>query len=329
MKRAIHYDIGDPSKVLTVEDVDPIAPCEGEAQVEVLASPINPSDLLKIAGRYGVQPKLPEVPGGEAIGRVVEVGTGVSDLTVGQQVLIAAPVGKWQQVVTVPTRGLIPLPDGGDPQQLSMLAVNPMTALLMIEGFVDLQPGDWIVQSAANSAVGNYMIQLAKQRGVKTVNVVRRSGLTETLKALGADTVVVADEDLTEKIKVATGGEPVRLAIDPVGGATFSALVASLAPGGTGVSYGVLAGEPAPIDLGSLISNDIHVRGFWLYRWYQTASTEAKQSALGKLVPLILQGVLHTPVAKTFGIDEVSQAVALAAEGERDGKIMLLPNGSF
>ena len=89
-------------------------------------------------------------------------------------------------------------------EQLAMSAVNPLTALLMLNSFTDLEAGQWIVQSAANSAVGGYVIQLAKQRGIKTVNVVRREGLAEDLMAKGADVVLIDGPDLAAQIALAT-----------------------------------------------------------------------------------------------------------------------------
>lgn len=326
MKQAIYHEMGNPADVLKLEDVIAIEPAAGEARVEVLASPINPADLLKISGRYGQMPTLPEVPGGEGLGRVAEVGDGVEHLQPGQLVLIAIPVGKWQQSITAPAAGLVPLPDG-DIQQLSMLAVNPMTALLILQDFVDLEPGDWIVQSAANSAVGSYVIQLARQMGVKTINVVRRNGLEDDILALGGDAVVVAGETMAEDIKAAAGGAPIKMAIDAVAGDTFSGLAEALTYGGTIVSYGALSLEAATLSAPSIIFNDVRVRGFWLAKWYETASLEAKQAAFGKLVPMIMSGALKTKVAKTFTLDEIHEAVKFAGEGERGGKVLLLPNG--
>ena len=100
-------------------------------------------------------------------------------------------------------------------EQLSMSVVNPITALLMITSFVELKEGDWLVQSAANSAVGGYVIQLARQRGIKTVNIVRRDGLTDDLIAKGADVVLVDGSDLAAKIASATNDASIALALDP------------------------------------------------------------------------------------------------------------------
>ena len=125
-----------------------------------------------------------------------------------------------------------------------MLAVNPPTAHLLLASIVDLEPGEWVIQNAASSAVGRYVIQLAKARGLRTVNVVRRDGLAESLQALGADVVEVDDEDLAERVVAATDVATIRLALDATAGSSTMRLAACAANGATIVNYGALTLQP-------------------------------------------------------------------------------------
>jgi NADPH:quinone reductase-like Zn-dependent oxidoreductase len=211
-------------------------------------------------------------------------------------------------------------------EQLSMSAVNPLSALLMLTSFVELKEGDWIVHSAANSAVGGYIIQLAKQRGIKTVNIVRREGLAEDLKSKGADVVLIDGPDLAEQIASATGNAPVSLGIDAVGGETFTRLAQSLENGGTMVSYGVLSGKAVTFSPVITIFNDVRIRGFWLSAWFKTASMEQKQAAFGQVIPLIASGALKANVDSRFSVAEIKQAVTRAAQRGRNGKVLIVPN---
>ena len=322
--------IGNPAEVLEIkyEKAQPLG--AGDIRVEVLAAPINPSDLLQIAGKYGVDPVLPYRPGSEGVGRVLEVSAEVKHITVGQLVLLASG-GTWTEEIVAPATGFLPLPNLGPVnatmiEQLAMSAVNPLTALLMLNSFTDLEEGQWIVQSAANSAVGGYVIQLAKQRGIKTVNVVRREGLAEDLMAKGADVVLIDGPDLAAQIALATDNAPIALALDPVGGKTFTRLADSLGYGGTLVAYGVLSGQPASVNTGNVIFNDISLRGFWLYKWYQTADMKTKQATFGQIIPLIAQGVLKANVDSRFSIDQIEEAVSRAAAPGRNGKVLIVPN---
>ena len=323
-------EIGNPADVLTVKEAPSQALKAGDVRVRVLAAPINPSDLLQISGQYGVAAVLPAKAGSEGVGRVVEVTPEASYLKVGQLVLILGG-GTWRDEVVAPEAGFLPLPDMGPLapeviEQLGMSVVNPVTALLMLDSFVELSKGQWIVQSAANSAVGGYVIQLAKQRGIKTVNVVRREGLAEELHAKGADVVLIDGPDLATQIMNATGGEPVALALDPVGGDTYTRLTNSLAESGTIVAYGMLSGKPATLNTGMAIFKDIRNRSFWLAKWYERATLAEKQAAFGNIIPLIASGVLKANVDSRFPVGDIKAAVTRAAQDGRNGKVLVVPS---
>ena len=206
-----------------------------------------------------------------------------------------------------------------------MAVVNPLSALLMLNNFVDLKEGDWLVHSAANSAVGGYIIQLAKQRGIKTINVVRREGLADDLMAKGATVVLIDGPDLAEQIAKATDNTPVTLAIDAVSGETLSRLAQSLKTGGTLVSYGALSGEPASINPALTIFNDIRIRGFWLSKWFENAGMDDRQAAFGQIIPLIASGALKANVDSRFAVSEIKEAVTRASERGRNGKVLIVP----
>jgi trans-2-enoyl-CoA reductase len=322
--------MGDPAEVLEVKVDTPRSLKSGEARVKVLAAPIHPSNLLQISGNYGTDPALPSTPGSEGIGQVVEASAEAGHLAVGQLVLLAGG-GTWRDEIVAPAASFIPLPDLGTPgpeviEQLSMTTVNPLSALLMLTSFVDLKEGDWLVQSAANSAVGGYIIQLAKQRGIKTINVVRREGLAEDLMSKGADVVLIDGPELTAQIAGATENGRVSLAIDAVGGETFSRLAKSLGTGGTLVSYGVLSGKPATFNPAMAIFNDIRIRGFWLSKWFEVAGIAEKQAAFGQIIPLIASGQLKANIDSRFSVGEIKQAVSRAAQRGRNGKVLIVPN---
>ena len=328
-KYVTHSQLGNPVDVLEVKTEAYRALNSGEVRVKVLAAPINPSDLLQISGNYGVDPVLPARPGSEGVGRVTEVSPEAKNLKVGQLVLLASG-STWAEEIVAPAEGFLPLPNLGPIsaeviEQLAMTAVNPLTALLMLTSYGDIKEGQWIAQSAANSAVGGYVIQLAKQRGIKTVNIVRREGLADDLMAKGADVVLIDGPDLTAQIAKATDNAPIMLALDPVGGDTYGRLANSLGYGGTLVTYGVLSGKPATLDTGKVIFNDTRLRGFWLYKWYQTATMQEKQAAFGQVIPLIANGTLKANIDSRFTVDQIKQAVARAWEGGRNGKVLIVP----
>lgn len=313
-----------PQDVISAVELQLDAPAAGQVLLKVLAAPINPSDVLTLTGQYGILPPLPAIGGNEGVGRVEALGEGVSNLQVGQVVLLTPGTGTWVTHQLADAKRLIPLPEA-DPQQLAMLTVNPPTASLLLSEFGDLQPGDWVMQNAANSGVGSYLVQLAKIRGFKTINIVRRDSAIAGVQAEGGDVVLVDGPDLFKRVKQATGGANIKLAIDAVGGVSSSYLADCLGEGGTLVNYGLMSGEPCQVTSKALIFNNVSLRGFWLAKWFRTASQADQMKVFGELIQLIASGKLKSKIAATYSLEQIKEAVAAAASGERDGKILIVP----
>jgi NADPH:quinone reductase-like Zn-dependent oxidoreductase len=327
MKRAQYTQRGPvPQEFIEAVDFDLPPLATGEALVEVLAAPINPSDVLTLTGLYGLLPPLPAIGGNEGVGRVLELGPDTRGPAVGQTVLLPVGCGTWSTHVVVPAARLMPLPNDADPQQLAMMTVNPPTALLMLREFVDLQPGDWVIQNAANSGVGAYLVQIAKSRGLHTVNIVRRDSAVDGVRELGGDVVLVDGDKLAKRVSEATGGAAIRLGIDAVGGSATDRLASCLTEGGVLVNYGMMGGEACQVSPASIVFRDVSLRGFWLSRWFKQASAEQRAAVFGEVAKSIAEGRLHSPVAATYPIERIREAVTAAAAGEREGKILLVPS---
>jgi len=328
MKRARVSRFGKPSEVIELVDIDLPAPGPGEARIKIAASPINPADILKCRGHYGYGesvPKMPHWAGVEGAGHVVELGAGVDNVKVGDLVNLARVEGVWGEEVIVPAAQLNAFPTEADPLQVAMLTVNPPTAELMLTDFVDLEAGDWVIQNAANSAVGHHVIRLAKARGCKSINVVRRDALIAPLKSHGADVVVVDGDDLLDRVAAETGGALARLGIDAVGGAATARLAACLAPGGTVVNYGLLSGEDCRMPPRLLVFNGIALRGFILPGALAARSPADVGALYKRLLGQIMDGALAVDIEQTYPLDRIRDALDHAERGGRSGKILITP----
>ena len=324
MKAARFSKFGAPLEVIEVVDEEPGPLEQGEALLEVLATPINPSDLMTLQGLYGVLPKLPAVPGNEGVGRVVRV-EGAAPVKAGDIVFLPMGSGTWRTHMKAKAQRLLPVPPGADLLQMSMLSINPPTAELLLREFGKPRPGEWVMQNAANSAVGRYLITLAKQEGIKTINIVRRADVADELRALGADVVLEDGDRLTEKVREATGGEPVKLAIDAVGGSAALRLGEAVADGGTVVHYGCMSGKAPNLSPNALIFRNVSLRGFWLVHWLSKAPREEQVTLMLKLAKMIAKGTLNAPVDKTFPLENLREALTRSIEGGRQGKVLLTP----
>jgi len=188
-----------------------------------------------------------------------------------------------------------------------------------------LKPGEWLLQTAACSTLGRVVLQIARLRGFKTINVVRRREQVEELKALGADEVIcTTDENLNERVKEITGKARLTKAIDAVGGKTAAAVFQALGRGGVMLVYGLLSMEPMRIDGGRMIFTTTTIRGFWLSQWLGAASPERQQAVTGEMLRSMAANEIVPPVEAEYPLAEVLAAVAHAERPGRSGKVLLV-----
>jgi mitochondrial enoyl-[acyl-carrier protein] reductase / trans-2-enoyl-CoA reductase len=319
---AVYDTHGNPADVLRVESRPLPTPASGEAVVKMRAAPINPADLNQIEGKYPVRADLPATPGFEGAGVVVDLGGNVTNVAVGDVVILPHNVGTWRDAVAVKAEDLVVVPAGIQPVDAAMLKINPMTAWRLLHDYADLKKGDWLIQNAANSAAGRAVIQIAHELGYKTVNVVRRQELIDDLRAEGGDVVLVDGENLRDEVKAATGGAPIRLGLNAVGGDSALRLANCLAPESSLVTFGAMSLQPLKIPNGLLIFKDLRFRGIWINKWYDNAAQEQRMEAFRSLFEMAKRGLLRTKVERAYPLSDAKAAVAHAAQGKRSGKVI-------
>lgn len=325
LSKAVRYhSYGKPGEVLVLEEL-PLPRLKPEqVLIRMLASPINPSDIGSILGKYGTLKNLPAVAGLEGIGEIVEAGPEVENLKPGQRVRIPEEAGTWQEYCIVDAGSLRALPDNLPVETASMAAINPQTAICLLEEFVDLKPGDWIIQNGANSNLGIAVIQYARKLGVKTVNVVRRDSLREPLLELGADAVVTEDEPYVKKIGEITGGSGIRLALNSIGGQSALNLLNSLNDEGVHVTYGAMTFDAIRFPTRQLIFQQMQIRGFWLNKWKSGKAENEVRALDEKVYSLISDGTFRFPVEEKYSLSQFEQALGHNFK-PRLGKILLVP----
>jgi trans-2-enoyl-CoA reductase len=327
MKKVEIAAYGAPEAVAAcIEAPDVGAPGAGEVVFDVLAFPINPADILFCRGTYRLRPPLPATPGAECVGRIVAVGAGVSGLMPGDLV-INLERENWAQRRRVKADSVIPLPAGIALAQAAMLRINPPTALLLLTDNANLKPGDWVVQNVANSSVGRAVIVLAKERGLHTVNVVRRAEAAAGLREIGADAVLVDGDDLPERACAAAGGAPIRLGIDAIGGAATRRIGECVGEDGVVVSYGAMSGEDPVLGRTALNFRGVRLHGFNLGRALARRTQQEIRGLYADLAAKVRDGRIMSPVEACYPIDDIKAALVHAQKGGRGGKVLVLPNG--
>jgi NADPH:quinone reductase-like Zn-dependent oxidoreductase len=315
---------GEPSEVIELNTISEPALGQEDVLISMEAAPMNPSDFLFVRGMYGVRPAFPSSVGAEGVGRVAKIGSKVDRALRGKRVLILPTYeqGTWADEVVVPVRNLVPMSDEADPLQLSMIGINPATAYLLLNRYVSLMPGDWIGQTAANAAMGQYIIALAKLAGVKTLNVVRREEAAEQVRQWGGDRVVLHGDNLHKDIEEALDGKKLSLVLDTVGGTPVGELAKSLKSGGSIVVYGMQSGQFPAMPPKDFIYRGLSLHGFWLINWIRDAPPTEIREIYQKLGDLVADGSLSAAVEHVYPLDQFKEAFKQSLKSNRSGKIL-------
>jgi NADPH:quinone reductase-like Zn-dependent oxidoreductase len=313
MKALVISRHGEPSDAVHVAAVpEPDAPASGEVTVQVLFSPVNHADRLRILGHLGAV-ELPAVAGNEGVGQVVDVGNDVTGVQRGDIVPVPLLVGAWRERLNVHASSLIALPDA-NLQQLSMVGSNSATAALALSEYASLNRGDWVIQSGANGGFGRNVIALARSRGLRTLNVVRRQQAADELRQAGADAVIVESPHLAQQARDIMGDAPIRLAVDGVGGTVAQQFAAVLEPGGTLVRYADASGDG--VDESTPAFTDKHLTVSFIFT-PQFDFAHKIAPAIVESAKLIETGQLNIPIDGVYPLDDFERAFAQLARGRK------------
>ncbi|KAL8912602.1 MAG: hypothetical protein Q9171_002404 [Xanthocarpia ochracea] len=347
-KALVYPKHGSPADVLTLHTHSISPPHSRLVTLRTAAAPLNPADINQIQGTYPTAPPFGQelgtpqpsaVPGNEACFEVLSAGSGCKSLSKGDWVIPARTgLGTWRTHLQVDEDKVMKVnKDGLTVEQVATVSVNPVTAYRMLKDFTPLKEGDWFTQNGANSGVGRAAVQLAKMWGLKSICVVRkREGvegetLNKEMQELGA-TVVVNDEEVMDKgfgerVKEWTnsGREPIKLALNCVGGDAAMALAKTLGAGGTMVTYGAMSKSPLRVGAAMLIFKDLRFVGFWVSRWGDHFPDEKKKT-IDEILGLIRGGrfkdvpMVEVPWSYETKKEELLDAVQGTLEGFRKGK---------
>nr|XP_020655348.1 trans-2-enoyl-CoA reductase, mitochondrial [Pogona vitticeps] len=323
---------GDPVQVLRLKEIDLAELGDSGVHVKMIAAPINPSDINMVQGTYAILPDLPAVGGNEGVGQVLKTGSHVTSLKPGDLVIPAdAGLGTWRTEAVFDEETLLKIPSDIPLTCAATLGVNPCTAYRMLCDFEILKPGDSVIQNAANSGVGQAVIQLAAAKGIKTINVIRDrpnlQELAERLKSLGADHVITEEvlrkpevKDLFKKVP-----KPI-LALNGVGGKSATELLRHLQHKGTMVTYGGMSKQPVTVPVSALIFKDVKLRGFWMSQWKRDHSQDKEklESMITDLCGFIRKGQLAAPVCQQVPLADYQVALEASMKPYVSAKQILL-----
>ena len=325
MRALVQHQFGDPAEVLAVEEVELPEPGPGQVRLKVVLSPIHNHDLWTVRGDYGYKPELPARAGTAALRVVAALGEGVTGGEVGLRVVTAAGFGVWSEYVIAPAAALIPVPDAVADEAAAQVISMPLSAASLLE-YLEVSEGDWIVQNAANGAVGRLVAQFAASRGVRVLGLVRRGAGVDELAAVGIHDVVGTDaENWRDRVAEITGGASIRAGVDSVGGAAAGDVTSLLGENGTLVVFGAMASPTMEIPSGDVIFRQLTVRGFWGSKVSAAMDPAHRVELIREIITLVAQGKLDLLVSQIFPLEQIADASRLNFEPGRVGKVMLRP----
>jgi NADPH:quinone reductase-like Zn-dependent oxidoreductase len=298
--------------------------------VAIEAAPINGADLLFAAGWFAVYPQVPAAMGAEGVGRVIGAGTHVDPGLLGRLVVILPTFryGTWAARTVVPARNVIAVPDRADVLQLAMLPVNPAAAYALLNDYTALRPGDWVGLNLANSAIGHYLIALARKAGVRTLAVVRREDVANEMRQLGSDLVVVDGAGLKERVAEGLKGARLRVLFEGTGNpGQVAQLVPAVEDGGSVITFAAVTGQAPALPLADLIYRGITLRAFFILNWLRDTPRKRLERVYGELAELVEQGAISAVIEATYPLDQYQQALRHAQKNARAGKVLFVPNG--
>ena len=322
MSALLIRSFGIPTTVLEDAETADRSLEAGEVRMKILAAPINPADLNWIEGTYGTRPILPETPGTEGVGEIIETTDAL--FPIGQRVMFIYYAHSWQEQRICATSQLYRVPAEVDPLQLAMLKVNPATAWLMIHHFTQLGGNFCLVQNAANSAVGQCVIQIARVLGITTINFLRNAKMIPELMRLGADAVFTDDNAGIDAARafISERGLQVKLALNAVGGDSALRLLNLLSLRGVHVTYGAMGRRPLTIPNKFLIFQDIQIRGFWLTNWLENTDMAEIHATYDSLAALMQRHALTQKVDSVYPLSDYASALARLSNPARCGKVL-------
>ncbi|WP_439939197.1 zinc-binding dehydrogenase [Nocardia sp. N13] len=325
MRALVQPRFGDPAEVLSVQEVPDPEPGPGQVLVRVLLSPIHNHDLWTARGSYGFKPEMPARAGTEAVGVVEALGAGVDTLQVGQRVATGGSFGAWAELIVAPAAGLVPVPEGMSDEAAAQLVSMPFSAIALLD-FLEVSEGDWIVQNAANGAVGRLLSQLAEARGVHVLGLVRRAEGVDELREQGIEQVVATDDDgWRDRVREVVGDAPIVAGVDSVGGSAAGDVVSLLAEDGVLVVFGAMASPTLEIGSGDVIFKQVVIKGFWGSKVFGAMSREKRGALMGELVAGISSGALTLPVEQVYALEDIADAARANQAPGRRGKVLLRP----
>ncbi len=324
MTKAVRIHRAGGPEVLVWEDVEAGEPGPGEARVRHTAVGLNFIDVYQRRGLYPLE-RLPGVLGMEAAGVVEAVGTGVTEVAVGDRVAYATPPpGAYAEQRIMPADRLVKLPDGIDERTAAAMMLKGMTAQYLLRRTHKVEPGETVLIHAAAGGMGLILTQWAKHLGASVIGTVSNDDKAARATAHGCDhAIVYTRDDFVEAVRALTGGRGAEVVYDGVGKDTFDGSLEALAMCGHLVSYGNASGPLPPLDILRLSAKSATLSRPVLFHY--TATRAELEETAHELFEVVRRGVIEIEIGQTYALRDAAEAHRDLEARTTTGSTVLLP----
>ena len=312
------HELGDPSQVLSLDEIEQPTPGDGQVLVKVRAAALNFPDVLMAMGMYQEKPPLPFTPGVELCGEIVETG----------QRVLGSPSGgpgAFAEYALMDAARALPAPENLDDAEAAPFHITYQTGWFGLHRRANLAAGETLLVHAAAGGVGSGAIQLGKAAGARVIGVVGGPQKAALARQLGADLVVDRyEEDFVPVVKEATGGRGADVVYDPVGGEAFQKSTKCIAFEGRILVVGFASGViPSAALNHALVKNYSIVGLHWgLYERLDPAAVRACHAELTKLAAA---GLIRPLITERLSLADVPDGLRRLAAGTTVGRLVFQP----
>ena len=293
--------------MLQLEETNIKAPGDSEVQITIMARPINPSDEMFVQGVYRQKPSFPQIAGLEGAGIITDCGKNVNLSLLGKRAAFRA-AGAWAEKINISLSACRLVPDDLPFETACQLSLNALTAYALLDSS-KVGKDQWLVLTAANSSVSQLVVQMAVQKGVRVIGIVRNDSQKDKLTALGASLVVnMSQEDIIQVIR-ARVTEGVNAVFDAVGGDLGSKLFKIAASHCTVIIYGRLSNDPVSFYNGDVIYKNMLIQGFGIDAWLQSKTQEEIDALWNQIIGMWEEGVFKTSFDRIFRLTDFRSAI--------------------
>jgi NADPH2:quinone reductase len=323
MTHAIRIHRHGGPEVLQWEPIELRAPEPDEVVIRHTAIGLNFYEVYERTGLYPTG--LPHIPGREAAGVVEAVGSGVRHLAIGDRVAyVSNTSGTYAEKRVVPAERVVRLPQGMDERTAAAIMLKGLTAQMLLRQVYHVRKNDFVVIHAAAGGVGSLAVQWAVHLGARVIGIVGSADKAERVRALGAEHVLLSQDDWVAQIKEITRNQGVHVVYDSVGKETFLHSLDCLRPRGMMVTYGNSSGPVDPISPLELARRgSLFLTRPTLFDYIRARSALVK--AVQELFDLVLRAVIRVEIGQTFPLREVAEAHRRLEARQTHGSTVLLP----